>query len=86
MATSKSSISKSAKSTASSRVVARKRSAAIVRGGDSKSAVGAPAGSRAAVRDFIERLRNLTPEEFDASLRTAGIITKSGKLAKPYRG
>ena len=34
---------------------------------------------------IVERVKSMTPEEFRESLLTAGIITKTGKLAKPYR-
>jgi hypothetical protein len=36
-------------------------------------------------KDFLRRIKNLTKEEFEQSLYDAGIITKSGKLRKPYR-
>jgi hypothetical protein len=63
----------------------RKRGAATVHSEDAELPGGPAKGTRAAMQAFIARLRNLSPEEFDASLRAAGIITKSGELAKPYR-
>jgi hypothetical protein len=34
---------------------------------------------------FVERMRNATPEEHIESLKRAGILTKSGRFAEPYR-
>jgi hypothetical protein len=34
---------------------------------------------------FVERMRNATPEEHIESLKRAGILTKSGRFAAPYR-
>lgn len=35
---------------------------------------------------FLARVQSMTTAEFRASLLSAGIITKSGELAMPYRG
>jgi hypothetical protein len=44
-----------------------------------------PHVNAAAHSRFMERTRNATPEEKRESLVRAGIITKSGRFAAPYR-
>ena len=49
------------------------------------SATGRILDSKTSKR-VVARVQAMTAEEFRSSLLSAGIITKSGKLAKPYRG